>query len=139
MEPISSAIISALAAGASVALKETASEAIKDSYAALKSLIGNRLTMLHRLERNPTSEATISAAAEEAEESKLADEPEIVEKVRQLVELIAREPRDRLPANIDLERLRAGTDVIVKGNRTSVRARDIEAKGRIEIGDNLGN
>ena len=140
METIASAIVAALAAGATVALKETASQAIKDTYQALKTLIGSRLTLLPRLESNPTSATAISAATEEAEEKNLAAEPDVVEKARELSQLIIREPRDRLPAGVDLDRLRAGTNILITGNRVPIRAHDLEAKtGRIEITDNSGN
>ena len=139
METIAGAIIAALAAGATVALKEAASQTIKESYQALKALIGDRLAMLARLESNPSSATAIFAATEEAEERNLAAEPAILEKARELSELIAHEPPDRLPEGIDLEGLRAGVDILVKGNRVPVRARYLDAgTGRIDISGQLG-
>ena len=55
MDPIS-AIIGALAAGATAALKDAASEAIKNAYAALKTLLAGKLVSLTTLEEDPSDE-----------------------------------------------------------------------------------
>jgi hypothetical protein len=52
-------IVTALAAGASAALKPTVEQAVKDSYAALKGLIQRKYTQVdvNQLEANPTSKS----------------------------------------------------------------------------------
>ena len=43
MDPITAAVVAAVAAGASAGLSDTAAQAIKDAYAALKRLIAGRI------------------------------------------------------------------------------------------------
>lgn len=54
MDPIT-LVVTALALGASAGLKDTATEVVKDAYAALKTLIGKRRVDVSQLESRPES------------------------------------------------------------------------------------
>jgi hypothetical protein len=56
MDPLTS-LVTALAAGAAVALQATAEQVVKDSYAGLKALIHRKYAQVdvNHLEANPTS------------------------------------------------------------------------------------
>src|SRR4051812_37060235 len=81
MDPIS-LIVAALAAGAVAGVKDTASAAVKDTYAALKRLVADRHAAVHadveKLEQTPTSEGRQAVVKEELETAGAANDPELI-------------------------------------------------------------
>ncbi len=95
MDPIT-LIVSALAAGAALGLKDTASSAVKDACASLKALLRKRLAgrpageqLLARHEADPARwEATFAA---ELEAVGVGDDPELVALAQMLLSLAEKE------------------------------------------------
>jgi hypothetical protein len=137
MDPIS-AIIAALAAGAAAALKDAASESVKNAYEALKNLLAGKLLSLTTLEGDPSDEDYRKAAAKELQKKGLAENPAVLEKAQALTRTIEQEAPEQLAAwGIDIERVHAASSVIIKSLEAQgggVRVRDIEARdGNIQI------
>lgn len=82
MEPAT--IVAALIAGATVALKDTAAQAVKDAYSSLKALITNRFSVgsVTMLEKDPNDEGFKRSV-----EKEIGLTPELLEdtEVRQLI------------------------------------------------------
>lgn len=104
MDPIS-LIVAALTAGASAALKDTASDAIKDAYAGLKTLLRRKLgaqpdvqSTLDKHEEAP--EVYEKALEHELGNAAIADDKEVVAAAQELM------------AQIDPEGSRAGKYVV---------------------------
>jgi hypothetical protein len=95
MEPITTTILAALAAGAAAAAKDTAGAAIKDGYQGLKALIQRRFAgkpkadlVLAEHEKEPDTWAKpLEKALTEAEADK---DEEIVRRAQGLLELLQR-------------------------------------------------
>lgn len=89
MEPVT-LIVTALAAGAAVAAKDVAKDAVTDAYQGLKTLIVDRYekakTGVDLIEQNPTSEARQLAAKEVLEESGATKDQEVVEAAKAVME-----------------------------------------------------
>jgi hypothetical protein len=87
MEPISTAIVGALVAGAAASLKGVASEAVKDAYAGLKALIVNRYKRAGAVavvEEDPDSEAGKQALGEALAKSGAVADPEVQKRAAEL-------------------------------------------------------
>jgi hypothetical protein len=125
-------IVAALAAGAVASVKDTASQAVKDAYKGLKGLLVGKLPSLHSLEEDPRDEDVRKVAAKELEKKGLAADTSVVEKVRDLIEALEREPAERLAEwAIDIGQIRAAKSVIIKHLESKgggTRIRDVEAK-----------
>ncbi|MFC8383777.1 hypothetical protein [Nocardia sp. NPDC057272] len=67
MEPVTAAVVSAIAAGAVAGVGETATQAVKDAYAGLKNLICRKYPGVNvsGLERKPDSEKKKASLAED--------------------------------------------------------------------------
>jgi hypothetical protein len=135
MEPITTALV----AGAAFLLKGVASEAVKDAYKGLKDLLMDRLSSLANLEEDPEDQDYRKAAERELQKKGLAENHAVLEKASELMQVIEREPADRLAAaGIDIGNLQAAGDIIVRhlNAAANVRVRDVVAKeGRIDIQD----
>lgn len=134
---IGAAIVAALVAGATAAAHDTASQTVKDIYAGLKGLLAGRLSSLTTLEIDPSDEDFQKAAAKELAKKQLTADEQILVKARELLAAAAAAPPEQLAtAEIDLQRLKAASDVIVKdiASHGSFVAQDITSEaGRIEI------
>ena len=85
VDPITTAIVAAIAA--------VGSSAIKDSYSALKALLKNKfgeksdlVEAVNKLEEKPQSEARKATVQEEVEAAKASDDPEVVQLAQSLLE-----------------------------------------------------
>lgn len=94
MEPITTTIVAALAAGAAAAAKDTAGSAIKDAYAGLKKLIQGRFAgkpsadvVLAEHEKKP--ETWKEPLKEALAETGADKDQEIVQQARMLIKLLA--------------------------------------------------
>jgi len=85
-----SAIVAALAEGASAQLKIGASKAVKDAYAGLKKLIEARVSAqdVELLEQRPGSKARRAVVEDELAKADAADDPALVEAAERLVNLV---------------------------------------------------
>ena len=134
-------LTSAIAAGATEALKDTATQFVKEAYARLKNLLGRRLDgvqggddvrdAIRWVERKPDAKARHEVLAESLAESKLALDEDITCAVKELVAILQRFA-PQTAAQFDLAVQAGGAAV---GNNNNVAG-----KGGIVIkGDTDGN
>lgn len=137
MDPIS-AIVAALAAGAAAAFKDTASEAVKDAYGAIKSLIAKQFGSvdIEQLEKNPESAGRQATVKEELEATDAASSKELLAAAQALLEKIeSLGPQEAAETGVDLEKIKAANIAIrdVAASGSGVVARDVEASGDLTI------
>ncbi len=96
MEPITTAIVSALSTGAAVGGKEIATQALKDAYAGLKGWIKGHYpgVGIEQLEKQPTSKARQEVVGEDLEREGASQDTELVKLARTMVELIQKQAPD---------------------------------------------
>ena len=100
MEPVpTTAIPSALAAGAASGVTEASKNAITDAYAAVKALLVQKfgpksdlVDAVERVEASPTSSGRKETLQEEADAAKADQDPEIVAAARELLSRIKAVP-----------------------------------------------
>ncbi len=99
MEPITTVILSALAAGAAAGATEAGKKLVVDGYGALKAALrakfgaGSELAgALESLEKNPESQGRLQTLDEEIVAAKAQEEPELVELARALLDRIESQP-----------------------------------------------
>jgi hypothetical protein len=138
MDPIS-VIVTALVTGASAALKDTASTAIKDAYAGLKDLLSRRHASVdvEVVEKHPDSESRQKVLSEKLSLAGAGSDPELLTKAQDLLEAIERQsPAELAATGVDLDRVKAANirakEIVASG--TAFRARDVEASGDIDLG-----
>ena len=125
MDPITAA----LAVGAAAGLTGVATQAVKDAYGLLKSVLRARFPKIDvaPIEERPSSQAKQASLAEDLEAAGAAQDPEILRLAQALVEAIEREaPQAAASAGVDLERVK-GEFVNVQRVAGQVRFRDVEA------------
>lgn len=91
MDPVTM-LVQTLALGATAALKDTAGEAVKDAYKALKTEIVTKFgpqPTVEALERTPTSATKRAAAAEDLIPA--ASDQAVGQRVRELAEIVQRD------------------------------------------------
>lgn len=124
MEPISTIIVTALAAGAAAGLTDAASQAVKDAYAGLKDLIKRKYAKagagVDILETDPASEDLRSFAGKQLAASGAAEDPDVQKLAQALLEAV--KTHDPGIAPVVGVRL---ADIEAAG----LRLKDIEARG----------
>ena len=145
MDPVTSGIVAALVAGATAAASETASQAVKDAYAALKRVLqdGYKLASTALLEKKPSEPSFQKAVEAELEvQPKVADDPAVLERAKAVQEALKLEPPEQLAAwGVDVGRLKAAGDIIaerISGTAGGLRAREMESGGSIRLSDITG-
>ncbi len=135
---LATTIVTALATGAAAGLKPSAEQVVKDAYNGLKLLIQRKYAMvdLAQLEGRPASEAKRASLAEDLREAGAAEDAELVEHARALVDVVERhDPAAAAVIGVDLEAVKAEflavRDVAAEG--TGVRVRQSEFSGGIDI------
>jgi hypothetical protein len=95
MDPLSTAIVAAITAGAATGTTDIAKSTIVDSYGALKALIIKRLggksevvDAIEKLEAKPDSPARRETLAEEVNAAKAGEEPDLLAAAGSLIEMI---------------------------------------------------
>jgi len=131
-------IVSAVAAGATAGMKDTAAGAVKDAYAGLKRLITDRYDAVDvtPVERRPESAAKRDSLAEDLQDAGAESDAELLEAARTVLAAVAEHAAGIGPAlGIDLERLEAAAVRIrdVAADGTGVRGRDWNVTGDVEI------
>ena len=94
MDPVT-IIVTALAAGAALAAKDVAAQAVKDGYAALKALIVRKFgekadvaVAVEGVEKKPDSEARQAVLKEELDSAGAAQDTEMVKQAQALLDLL---------------------------------------------------
>jgi len=137
MDPIT-AVVTALALGATSALKDTAAAVIKDAYAGLKAVIQKRYAKLDikHLEEAPQSKARRDVLKEEMQKVGLDQDSEVLQKTKELLELVCQhDPGAAAAVGIDLKDFEAKSLTIsdVKAQGTAVRAERTKIAGAVSI------
>jgi hypothetical protein len=140
MDAVSLTVItSAIAAGAAASLRDTASAAVKDAYAAVKALIQRKYAPvdLTSVEKKPDSEAKRSSLEEDLADAGAADDGELARLARALAEAVERSaPEAAAAIGVDLAQVKAAFLRVgsVEAEGTGVKVREAEFTGGIEIG-----
>jgi nucleotide-binding universal stress UspA family protein len=132
MEPVSTAILAALA--------KLAEPAIKDSYDALKDLIQKKFgaqskvaTAVRDLEERPESDARKGMLQERIEESGAEKDEELVRAARELIERIEAQPDGQAAVRKVVNQTVHGSGNIFSGTgQVNVDRRPQEFRGRAE-------
>ena len=144
MEPISTIIVTALAAGAAAGLTDTAAQAVKDAYAGLKNLIKSKYVKASAgvdiLETDPSSEDLQAFAGKQLASTGAADDPDIQKLAQALLDAVAQHaPESARTIGVDLKDIQAGSlrlaDIKVQaaGTATGVSASGINVAGDFVI------
>ncbi len=136
MEPIS-ALVTIIAAGAASALRETASQAVKDAYAGVKAILAHQLKSYAGLEAAPRDEDKKKAVADELKNSAANDDSNLLEQIKTLEAALRADPQGSLQkSGVSIEDLNAANDILIKdvkyGQYFKVH-RVISRTGKIEI------
>jgi len=129
MEPILATILGALAAGAIAKAKDVASQAVKDAYEGLKTLIIRKLGKsgaVQSVEDEPESDSAHAALAEALAQKALQADVELEEKARQLDRAIAEARASGVPGAGDIE-------IGVIRGRVNATVKNLMATGRIKL------
>jgi hypothetical protein len=141
MEPVS-AITAALIAGATAAASETASQAVKDAYQALKAVLigGYKIASTALLEKKPSSPAYRQAVEDELKENAaIADDKAVLEKTKAVQDALLKEPPAQLVAwGIDLKKLEAGGSIIVERITGGLHGEEWKAEKDVHLSDISG-
>ncbi|MFL5279729.1 MAG: hypothetical protein ACJ8AW_01690 [Rhodopila sp.] len=140
MEPIS-LIVGALVTGAVSAASEVGGQALKEAYSGLRALIVARFkrdAAVAALEEDPSSDSQRKAFEEALAKADAARDPQVmneaVTKAREITQILAREPADRLQAiGVRIGTLQAMNarfgEIEVSGAGTGVDIDKAELKG----------
>ncbi|HYR10005.1 MAG TPA: hypothetical protein VEQ60_19685 [Longimicrobium sp.] len=142
MEPVT-LLVAAVAAGAAAALKDTASQAVRDAYAALKTVLQKRYAGvdLHPVEQKPASLPKRESLAEDLTAAGAATDAELASLARQLLDVIDRhDPGAGREIGVDISGLRAAALRIhdVRGGDAGVVLRTTEIQGAVDISGIVG-
>jgi hypothetical protein len=140
VDPVS-LIVLAVAAGAAAGLKESAADAVKEAYGALKRMIFER----HRVdvadvERKPESEHKRASLKEDLADAGAGTDTELREAARRLLaEVAEHDPAAAQAVGVDLEDVSAAFikigDVDVRGAATGLKGTRVDVAGGIQVGN----
>ncbi|MGW5376635.1 hypothetical protein ACWESM_14415 [Nocardia sp. NPDC003999] len=136
MDPVTAAVVAAIAAGAVTGVSDTAAQAVNDAYAGLKSLLSGRYggVDVSGVERKPESEAKKASLAEDLADAGAAGDAELGKAAAAVLEAVHEHAPQSL-VGVDVEGLRAGAltiaDVASAGD--GARVRDSEIAGTVDI------
>ena len=139
MDPLTS-IVTALAAGAAVALQSTVEQVVKDSYAVLKGLIQRKYGQvdINQLEANPSSKNRRGVVEEELRAVKADQDAEVLQQAQVLLEAIQRQaPQAAAAIGVDLKDIEGASLAIrrVTAPDTGVKVEHAKLSGDITIED----
>ena len=135
MDPLTS-IVMALAAGAAAALKPTAEQVIKDSYAGLKALITRKYAQVQvaQLEANPHSKNRRGVVEEELAAAGADQDAEVLQQAQALLEAIQRQvPETAAAIGVELQDLEGAALAIRRVTSTGAGVKVERAKMRGDI------
>jgi len=114
MDPVS-AIVAAVSAGATVALKDVSSQAIKEAYASVRDYISGRTKSLSLLESAPDSDASQTALATDIQEQNLDKDGELLGRVAELLDRLLNTSPGQIEAwGVKLDGIRAAGNVFIR-------------------------
>jgi hypothetical protein len=144
MDPVS-AIIGALIAGATAAMKETASQAVKDAYAGLKRILIDTYSIhsIGLVEKKPNNAAFRQAAESELKDSAALADRQVMEHALAVLTAALRDLANVSAGGygIDAETIKAGQNLLIErvsGGHIGIRAGTIEAGGDMTLRDIQG-
>ena len=92
MDPVVASIVAAIAGAAATSLAKVTSDAIEESYSALKHLIEKRFEIdLSPIERRPESENSKGSLAEQLEDKSAGKDRDVVSEAERLLALLRAE------------------------------------------------
>lgn len=99
MDPVTTAILAAIAAGAAVGVTEVSKQGVVDAYASLKDLLRHKFSQdsplieaVEKLEQNPDSEGRKITFQEEVKAAKADQQPDITQAAQALLDQIKAQP-----------------------------------------------
>jgi hypothetical protein len=143
MEPFTASLVGALAAGAIAAAKDTATQAIKDTYAGIRKYIKDRYATvpLDGLDREPKSRGQQLVVQEKLDEAGAANDPDLPRLLKRFVEALkSGAPDAGKTVGVDLENIRAAIDVQIRrvGGEGPVTIKDVGASSGSVIVEDVG-
>jgi hypothetical protein len=129
-------VVTAVALGASVGLTDTATTAVKDAYAALKTLLARRQVDVSGVERRPTSTTQRDALRENLADPADVVDDEMLAAAQQVTEAVAaNEPDAGAALGLDVSRVKAEflRARRIRSEGTGVRVQDATFTGGIDI------
>ncbi|MFG1629040.1 hypothetical protein [Kribbella sp. NPDC049227] len=140
MDPVS-LVVAAVVAGAVSGVKDTAAQMVKDCYAKLRGLLGQRGVEVAALERRPDSEAQKAAVVESLSDVMAADpaaEQELLDAAQALVKALRETAGTSVDAVVGVNLARVEAEFIriqeVRSVGTGVSIQDSKTTGGIDIG-----
>ena len=130
-------VVTAVALGASAGLKDAATQAVKDAYTGLKTLLTRRRVDVSGVERKPDSDTQRAALVETLTDTSDVVDDGVLTAARAVTDAVAAHAPAAAPAiGVDLERVRAAFLRItsVEAASTGVRVQDGDFTGGIDIG-----
>jgi hypothetical protein len=144
MDPVS-AIAAALIAGATAAASDAASQAIKDAYQGLKTLLvdGYKFVSTSLLDKNPSDPAFRHAVETElASSASIGSDRAVLEKTQSLQQALQAAPEAQLAAwGVDVKKINASHDFIaskISGTGGGLRIEEITAGNDVRLSDITG-
>ena len=143
MDPVSS-IVLALALGAAAGLKPTAEQAVKEGYAALKTLLQRKYDKVNvdLLEQSPTSETRKAVVQEDLAQAGAGQDEEVLRTAQALLTTIERQTPEAMGViGFRFEDLKVAQSALLEGiTATGPGARGIditkaEVQGNLTIRD----
>ena len=134
MDPITTAIVAALAAGVAASAKEVGQKVIVDAYDALKTTLKKRFgpdsdlaEAVETLEKKPESAGRQTTVQEEVAAAKAAGDPELQKLAQALIEALKSTPEG--------EKAVGKYQVDVSGGQVGVIGDDAKVEGGIHFGE----
>jgi hypothetical protein len=139
MDPVN-VISTAIAAGAAAGLKDDASQAVRDAYATVVSLLRARYPVVdvRPVEAKPDSQAKRASLAEDLSDAGAADDPDLLGEAHALAETVQRDqPEAAVAIGVDLADVRAQFLTIerISAGTAGVRGQRLDVEGGITISD----
>jgi hypothetical protein len=135
MDPLTS-IVTALAAGAAVALQSTVEQVVKDSYAALKGLIQRKYAQVdvNQLEANPSSKSRRGVVEEDLKAAGADRDAEVLQQAQALLEAIQHQaPETAAAIGVDLRDMEGAALAIRRVTATGAGVKVEHAQLRSDI------
>jgi hypothetical protein len=131
-------VVTAVALGASAGMTETASNMIKDAYAALKAQLGRNHVDLSGVERNPTSQVQRAALEETLSDIPAALDEELLAAAEQVANAVAAtQPEVAEVVGVELRDVQAEFIRVrsISSAGTGFRGEGLTVQGGVDIGD----
>jgi hypothetical protein len=137
MVDVITVIVSALAAGATAGLKDTAKKVVTDGYNAFKSILIKKYpsVKVSLLEEDPKATEYQNVVKKNLTDSKADKDLDLLEATEKLVELLERHSSLTLQTfGVDLKKVKAAKEIVIKNydSEHGIKAEEVEAE-RIEI------